>query len=126
MASVEQEKSNKIQISSSRKSLYFYVRLAKRFLQTEETIELSGLGTAINTVVSCAEILKNSEIAEITKIETSTTQVGSNSSNFTKAKIQVFLKKGAKFDEIIAQEQKEAEEKKKLKEEAESKEKTQA
>ena len=122
MSSVEQQEqpqqpqqpSNKILISRS-KTLHFYVHLAKRYLQEQGTIELSGLGQAINTVVSCAEILKNQNLAEITNIETSTTQLRSNEDEdvqFSKAKIQVTLKKSDKFDELMAQEQKEIEERK--------------
>lgn len=100
------EKGNVIQVSSQKRPLFFYVRLAKRILQNEETADLSGLGTAINTVVNCAEILKNQGVVEITKIETSTAQVGKgNSSQFNKAKIQISLKKSPKFNEIIAKEQ---------------------
>lgn len=34
----------KIQVSSSKQSLSFYVFLSKKFLKSEETVELSGLG----------------------------------------------------------------------------------
>ena len=108
------EKSNVIQVSSQKRPLFFYVRLAKRILQNENTIELSGLGTAINTVVNCAEILKNQGAVEVTKIETSTAQVGKgNSSQFNKAKIQITLKKSPKFNDIIAKEREIEEQKKK-------------
>ena len=70
-ASSEQQRSNKILISRNR-NLYFYVNLAKKYLQDMETVELSGLGQAINIVVSCAEILKNQQFVQIVNIETST------------------------------------------------------
>jgi hypothetical protein len=42
--SQEGESKNKIQVSSQKKNLAFYVYLSKKFLSTEETVELSGLG----------------------------------------------------------------------------------
>ncbi|KAL9653032.1 hypothetical protein ABK040_015546 [Willaertia magna] len=97
---------NKIQISATKNSLSFYIYLAKKFLQNNEVVELSGLGSAINTVVSCAEILKNREFATISKIETSTVNVqGKNEQSFTKAKIQVYLKKTPKFDSLMKEEE---------------------
>ena len=84
-----------------------------------ETVELSGLGQAINIVVSCAEILKNQQFVQIVNIETSTAQLASDDNEdvmFSKAKIQVTLKKSDKFDELIAQEQKQLAEKRQARE----------
>ncbi|KAL8115995.1 hypothetical protein AgCh_022478 [Apium graveolens] len=58
-----QKKSNRIQVSNTKKSLFFYVNLAKRFLQQYNEVELSALGMAIATVVTVAEILKNNGFA---------------------------------------------------------------
>ncbi|GFQ08603.1 uncharacterized protein at2g34160 [Phtheirospermum japonicum] len=52
-------KKNRIQVSNTKKPLFFYVNLAKRYLQQHAEIELSALGMAITTVVTIAEILKN-------------------------------------------------------------------
>ncbi|KAF0976871.1 hypothetical protein C9374_000531 [Naegleria lovaniensis] len=108
---------NKIQVSATKQSLSFYVYLAKKFLKNNNEIELSGLGGAINTVVSCAEILKNQKLATISKIQTSTVPVsGKNDQSFQKAKIQIYLKKTAEFNSIIAKQEEEQEERKKQKE----------
>lgn len=51
---------NRIQVSREKRPLYFFIGLAKKFLLSEEEVELSGLGLAVTTVVTVAEILKNS------------------------------------------------------------------
>lgn len=51
---------NRIQVSREKRPLYFFISLAKKFLATEDEVELSGLGLAVTTVVTVAEILKNS------------------------------------------------------------------
>lgn len=40
----EKKQKNKIQVSSTKQTLSFYVYLAKRLMATENTVELSGLG----------------------------------------------------------------------------------
>nr|XP_034587556.1 uncharacterized protein At2g34160-like [Setaria viridis] len=54
---------NRIQVSSSKKPLFFYVNLAKKYMQQHGDVELSALGLAISTVVTIAEILKNNGLA---------------------------------------------------------------
>jgi DNA-binding protein len=56
-------KKNRIQVSNTKKPLFFYVNLAKRYMQQHEEVELSALGMAIATVVTVAEILKNNGLA---------------------------------------------------------------
>merc|ERR1712178_242250 len=68
----ENLKKNRIQVSNTKKPLFFYVNLAKRYLQQNTEIELSALGMAITTVVTIAEILKNSGLAIEKKVLTST------------------------------------------------------
>ena len=53
------------------KRVSFYVSLAKRALLVNESIELSGIGTAMATTVNVSEILHNSGAATRTKISTS-------------------------------------------------------
>ncbi|PKA61426.1 Uncharacterized protein AXF42_Ash014343 [Apostasia shenzhenica] len=62
-AVVGPHKRNRIQVSTNKKPLYFYVNLAKRYMQYHNEIELSALGMAIGTVVTVAEILKNNGLA---------------------------------------------------------------
>ncbi|RZC92057.1 hypothetical protein C5167_027945 [Papaver somniferum] len=65
-------KKNRIQVSNTKKPLFFYVNLAKRYMQQHGDVELSALGMAIATVVTIAEILKNNGLAVEKKITTST------------------------------------------------------
>eukprot|EP01010_Urceolus_cornutus_P001239 NODE_1764_length_764_cov_470.749650_g1371_i0.p1 GENE.NODE_1764_length_764_cov_470.749650_g1371_i0~~NODE_1764_length_764_cov_470.749650_g1371_i0.p1 ORF type:complete len:147 (+),score=33.08 NODE_1764_length_764_cov_470.749650_g1371_i0:102-542(+) len=94
--------SNKIRVSTAR-SLFLYINICKRLLhEGEAEVELSGLGMAINSVVSCAEILKNQKLVAVTKISTSLSEVQEwRQANVPK--LQVFVKKSPQFDEIYAQ-----------------------
>ncbi|PQM32746.1 uncharacterized protein Pyn_16599 [Prunus yedoensis var. nudiflora] len=65
-------KKNRIQVSNTKKPLFFYVNLAKRYMEQNNEVELSALGMAIATVVTIAEILKNNGLAFEKKITTST------------------------------------------------------
>jgi Alba len=58
---------NRIQVSREKRPLNFFVGLAKKFLVNENEVELSGLGLAVTTVVTVAEILKSSGHVEITR-----------------------------------------------------------
>ncbi|PON73445.1 DNA/RNA-binding protein Alba-like [Trema orientale] len=60
---IEAHKKNRIQVSNTKKPLFFYVNLAKRYIQQHNEVELSALGMAITTVVTIAEILKNNGLA---------------------------------------------------------------
>ncbi|KAI5660504.1 hypothetical protein M9H77_29297 [Catharanthus roseus] len=97
-------KKNRIQVSNTKKPLFFYVNLAKRYMQQYNDVELSALGMAIATVVSVAEILKNNGLAVEKKITTSTVDIKDDSRGrpVQKAKIEIILGKSAKFDELMA------------------------
>ncbi|OIS97930.1 uncharacterized protein At2g34160 [Nicotiana tabacum] len=98
------QKKNRIQVSNTKKPLFFYVNLAKRYMQQYNDVELSALGMAIATVVSIAEILKSNGFAVEKKIMTSTVDVkdGSRGRPVSKAKIEVLLGKSEKFDDLMA------------------------
>ncbi|KAA3472903.1 Alba DNA/RNA-binding protein [Gossypium australe] len=100
---VEAQKKNRIQVSNTKKPLFFYVNLAKRYIQQHNEVELSALGMAITTVVTIAEILKNNELAIEKKVLTST--VGMKDENkgrvVLKAKIEIVLGKSEKFDLLM-------------------------
>ncbi|WVZ77439.1 hypothetical protein U9M48_025303 [Paspalum notatum var. saurae] len=100
----EGHKKNRIQVSNTKKPLFFYVNLAKRYMQQHNEVELSALGMAIATVVTVAEILKNNGLAVEKKIMTSTVDVKDESRNrpIQKAKIEILLGKTDKFDELMA------------------------
>ncbi|CAD6233001.1 unnamed protein product [Miscanthus lutarioriparius] len=96
--------SNRIQVSNTKKPLFFYVNLAKRYMQQHGDVELSALGMAIATVVTVAEILKNNGFAVEKKIRTSTVEINDETRGrpFQKAKIEIILGKSDKFDELMA------------------------
>ncbi|CAA3020075.1 uncharacterized protein At2g34160-like [Olea europaea var. sylvestris] len=104
MEIVESLKKNRIQVSYTKKPLFFYVNLAKRYMQQYNEVELSALGMAISTVVSVAEILKNNGFAVEKKIMTSTVEIKDDARGrpIQKAKIEVVLGKTANFDELMA------------------------
>ncbi|KAH7858333.1 hypothetical protein Vadar_022603 [Vaccinium darrowii] len=101
---VEGKAKNRIQVSNTKKPLFFYVNLAKRYMQQYNEVELSALGMAISTVVSIAEILKNNGFAVEKKIMTSTVDMKDEARGrpVQKAKIEILLGKTAKFDELMA------------------------
>ncbi|XP_066318161.1 uncharacterized protein At2g34160-like [Miscanthus floridulus] len=103
-AGAEEHKKNRIQVSNTKKPLFFYVNLAKRYMQLHNEVELSALGMAIATVVTVAEILKNNGLAVEKKIMTSTVDVKDETRPRTlqKAKIEILLGKTEKFDELMA------------------------
>ncbi|KAL5575682.1 hypothetical protein UlMin_017381 [Ulmus minor] len=98
------QKRNRIQVSNTKKPLFFYVNLAKRYMQQFNEVELSALGMAIATVVTIAEILKNNGLAVEKKIMTSTVDIKDDSRGrpVQKAKIEIVLGKTANFDELMA------------------------
>ncbi|XP_021758187.1 uncharacterized protein At2g34160-like [Chenopodium quinoa] len=96
-------KKNRIQVSNTKKPLFFYVNLAKRYMQQHNEVELSALGMAIATVVTIAEILKNNGFAVEKKIATSTVDINESGGRpVQKAKIEIVLEKSEKFDELMA------------------------
>ncbi|KAL3639707.1 hypothetical protein CASFOL_014675 [Castilleja foliolosa] len=101
---IAEQKRNRIQVSNTKKPLFFYVNLAKRYMQQHNEVELSALGMAISTVVSIAEILKNNGFAVEKKITTSTVEIKDESRGrpVQKPKIEVVLEKTANFDLLMA------------------------
>ncbi|XP_062089833.1 uncharacterized protein At2g34160-like [Humulus lupulus] len=104
MIMADSQKRNRIQVSNTKKPLFFYVNLAKRYMQQYNEVELSALGMAIATVVTIAEILKNNGLALEKKIMTSTVDIKDDSRGrpVQKAKIEILLGKTANFDELMA------------------------
>ncbi|KAJ8767834.1 hypothetical protein K2173_020774 [Erythroxylum novogranatense] len=100
----DSHKKNRIQVSNTKKPLFFYVNLAKRYMQQHNEVELSALGMAIATVVTVAEILKNNGLAVEKKIMTSTVDMRDETRGrpVQKAKIEILLGKTEKFDELMA------------------------
>lgn len=90
----------RILVSSNRKPVS-YINLAKRFLQEHGEVQLSALGIAISSMVTVAEILKNKQLAEESRITTSLEWLSAESRVRHKPKMTVVLTKSAKFDETI-------------------------
>ncbi|KAK9813118.1 hypothetical protein WJX72_009338 [[Myrmecia] bisecta] len=67
----QQQHPARIQVSNTKKPVFFYVNLAKRFLQEHGEVQLSALGLAIPTMVTVAEILKHGQLAVEKKLFTS-------------------------------------------------------
>ncbi|KAL2525685.1 Uncharacterized protein Adt_10739 [Abeliophyllum distichum] len=111
ISSSESQKKNRIQVSNTKKSLFFYVNLSKRYMQQYNEVELCGLGMAISTVVSIAEILKNNGFAVEKKIRTLTVDMRDEpgARPIPKAKIEILLGKTENFDELMAAEAEERE-----------------
>eukprot|EP00252_Welwitschia_mirabilis_P011929 TRINITY_DN26520_c0_g1_i1.p1 TRINITY_DN26520_c0_g1~~TRINITY_DN26520_c0_g1_i1.p1 ORF type:complete len:133 (+),score=35.75 TRINITY_DN26520_c0_g1_i1:83-481(+) len=99
----ELHKKNRIQVSNTKKPLFFYVNLAKRYMQQHEEVELSALGMAIATVVTVAEILKNNGLAVEKKIWTSTIDMKEETKGrpIQKAKVEIILEKSPKFNDLM-------------------------
>ncbi|GJN38762.1 hypothetical protein PR202_gb27831 [Eleusine coracana subsp. coracana] len=83
LAITEPHKKNRIQVSNTKKPLFFYVNLAKRYMQQYEDVELSALGM---------------------EIMTSTVDVNDDARGrpIQKAKIEIVMGKSEKFDELMA------------------------
>ncbi|GAB4836025.1 hypothetical protein Ancab_000943 [Ancistrocladus abbreviatus] len=98
------QKKNRIQVSNTKKPLFFYVNLAKRYIQQHNEVELSALGMAITTVVTIAEILKNNGFALQKKVATSTVGMKDETRGrmVQKAKIEIILEKTDKFDSLMS------------------------
>ncbi|XP_021842152.1 uncharacterized protein At2g34160 [Spinacia oleracea] len=94
----EVHKKNRIQVSNTKKPLFFYLNLAKRYIKQHNDVELSALGMAIPTLVTIVEILKANGLAVEKKVLTST--VGSKDENkgrlVQKAKLEIFLERNDK------------------------------
>ncbi|XP_039018520.1 uncharacterized protein At2g34160-like [Hibiscus syriacus] len=97
-SSASNNKKNRIQVSNTQKPLFFYVNLAKRYMQQYNEVELSALGMAIAIVVTIAEILKNHGLA-IEKIDM---RDESGGRLVEKSNIEILLRKSEKFDELMA------------------------
>ncbi|GJS43824.1 DNA/RNA-binding protein Alba-like protein [Tanacetum coccineum] len=99
LTSPDHPKKNRIQVSNTKKPLFFYVNLAKRYIQQHDEVELSALGMAITTVVTVAEILKNNGLAVEKKVVTSTIGMKDETRGrlIQKARIEIVLGKTEKY-----------------------------
>lgn len=98
---------------SFKKPAYAYVDFVKhRLHEGVVSITISGLGRAVASAVSVADLLRTQGLVTITKIQTSRGEVdGSQSTD----RIEIVVNKAKDFEKIYEQQQKEREEKKKAK-----------
>ncbi|KAK7285142.1 hypothetical protein RJT34_19902 [Clitoria ternatea] len=89
-------------VSNTKKPLFFYVNLAKRYIQQHNEVVLSALGMAITTVVTVAKILKNNGLATQKRVLTSSVGIKDENKGrlVQKAKIEIVLGKSEKFDSM--------------------------
>ncbi|CAL8472066.1 g11608 [Coccomyxa elongata] len=94
----------RIQVSTNKKPLFFYVNLAKRFLQEHGEVQLSALGLAISSMVTVAEILKSGQWAVESRITTGldTTEEEGRDRPMQKAKMEIILIKSPQFNDLMA------------------------
>ncbi|KAK7308011.1 hypothetical protein VNO77_41564 [Canavalia gladiata] len=100
----EEEKGKKairIQVSKTKKPLFFYLKLAKKYIKQGNDIELCALGMAIPTVVIISEILKSNGWAIEKNIMTSTIDAKEEKEGrgIPKAKLGILLGKAGDMDE---------------------------
>lgn len=116
--------SNRIQVSATKKPMYFYVTLSKRLLKDHGEVQLSALGTAVSTMVSVAEILKKEGFAVEKGLSTDLEGIeereaeGRPARPAYKPKMTVVLGKSDGFDAKMAEEAAAEGEKKPAKKEA--------
>lgn len=55
----------RIQVSREKRPIHFFISLAKKFLCTDNVVELSGLGLAVTTVVTIVERLREEHLVHI-------------------------------------------------------------
>uniref|UniRef100_A0A7N0UE71 DNA/RNA-binding protein Alba-like domain-containing protein n=1 Tax=Kalanchoe fedtschenkoi TaxID=63787 RepID=A0A7N0UE71_KALFE len=85
----------RLQVSNTKKPLFFYLKVAKRYIKQNNHVELSALGMAIPTVVTISEILKKDGRVTEKKIGTSTVTLKDEAKgrDIMKAKIEILLEK---------------------------------
>lgn len=102
--------SNRIQVSATKKPMYFYVTLAKRLLKEHDEVQLSALGTAVSIMVSVAEILKKEGFVVVKGLSTHLEGIedreveGHTPKTAFKPKMTVVLNKSADYDSKMAEE----------------------
>ncbi|EXB29872.1 Uncharacterized protein L484_016362 [Morus notabilis] len=108
-ASSDQELSSKgkirIQVSKTKKPLFFYINLAKKYMKQYYDVELTALGMAIPTVVMISESLKRNGLAIQKNISTSTVAKSKDEKKgrmIVKAQIEILLGQADKLEESSA------------------------
>ncbi|KAN0028761.1 hypothetical protein ACTFIV_010614 [Dictyostelium citrinum] len=83
----------KIKVSAEKtKNLYYFSDLTARYLDTEEFVNISGLGEAIGKVVTTIDYLKSKDVIKIEKIHTD---------SVPSVELMVKVSKGPKHQEYL-------------------------
>ncbi|XP_070682872.1 uncharacterized protein [Malus domestica] len=93
---------NRIHISHTKRSFFFYCNLAKRYIKQYNAVELSALGMAIPTLITIAESLKSNGVAVEKSISTSTVVSkldGEDGRIVFKAQLAILLGKAEELEE---------------------------
>ena len=103
---------------STQKNFTFFVYLAKKFLESNDVVELHALGSAIISAVQAADTLIKHEYTTLDKIFTNSIMLDrQDGGKIKKAKLYIHLKKAPTFDDAVAKFEKEREERFKQQEE---------
>jgi DNA-binding protein len=94
-------KTNQINVSTKRNP-NFYVYICKKYFQFFETIELHALGNAVSTSVIASENLVRNKYADFHEVKTKTITVQGQKGESKKAKLFITLKRGADYQENMA------------------------
>jgi DNA-binding protein len=99
------ERANKVLVSSSRKPTV-YIGVCQKILGEYGEVRLSGLGVAMSSLVTVAEILKSRGLVTEKNIITSLEELDSDdgSGKRKKPKLEIILEKTANFEELVAKE----------------------
>ncbi|KAN0055161.1 hypothetical protein ACTA71_008254 [Dictyostelium dimigraforme] len=83
----------KIKVSAEKtKNLYYFSDLTARYLDTEEFVNISGLGEAIAKVVTTIDYLKSKDVIKVEKIHTD---------SLPSVELMVKVSKGPKYQEYL-------------------------
>ena len=111
-------KENVINVSTQ-KNFTFFVFLAKKFLEENESVELHALGSAVSHAVQAADNLIKHKYATLTKIYTESIPLKRrDGGDMKKAKLFIHLKKAPTFQEAVEKFEKEKESRDKARQES--------
>ncbi|GLI66391.1 hypothetical protein VaNZ11_010183 [Volvox africanus] len=95
---------NRVQVSTNKKPLQFYLNLSRRIMAEHGEVELSALGLAVSNMVTVAEILKKDGWAVEKSLRTGleTLESEGEQRSTSKPKMEVVLGRSSEFDRLFA------------------------
>ncbi|GIM17239.1 hypothetical protein Vretimale_19750 [Volvox reticuliferus] len=96
---------NRVQVSTNKKPLQFYLNLSRRIMAEYGEVELSALGLAVSNMVTVAEILKKEGWAVEKSLRTGleTLESEGEQRSMSKPKMEVVLAKSSEFEKLFAE-----------------------